>query len=151
MKHANQPHTQPQEKGRKQVGECLSYCQVSAAFCPSKLLTDEKGGGDINMNAKPDISARCQVWPLEEWSRCRIQNQCGLMLWWGAGSGVGGGDLDPEAQMGVRWMPGPVSLQLFGWHPCPSNDDGHQGQAGNEEGPQGPIEEPASSHGQQGQ
>lgn len=53
--------------------------------------------------------------------------------------------------MGVRGVPGPLSLQLLGWHPCPSNDDGHQGHAADGEGPQGPVEEPASSHGQQGQ
>lgn len=72
------------------------------------------------------------------------------MLWRGVGS---------EGQ-GVTWVlrltwmsvgATPVSLQLFGWHPCPSNDDGHQGQATDEEGPQGPIEEPTGSHSQQSQ
>lgn len=62
-----------------------------------------------------------------------------------------GGTPDPEAHVDAGWAPGPVSLELFGWHPCPSNNDGHQGQAAKEEGPQGPVKEPASSHGQQGQ
>lgn len=53
---------------------------------------------------------------------------------------------DPEAAIGVRQMPGLPSLQLFGRHPCPDNEDGHQGQAADEERPPRPVEEPASGH-----
>lgn len=33
-----------------------------------------------DVNTKPNVSALCQVRPLER-SKCRIQNRCGLMLW----------------------------------------------------------------------
>lgn len=70
----------------------------------------------------------------EEERGYRVQNQPELLLWHGAGSEVRD-DLDPRAHAGVGRVPGSFSLQLFGRHPCPSNNDGHQRQAGNEEGP----------------
>lgn len=89
----------------------------------------------MDVNPTPCVLQGCHL------SRARMESK--MCAGWGS-------DLDPEAQA-VSSRCGPISLQLFGWHPCPSNDNGHQGQAANDKRPQRPIEEPAGGHGQQGQ
>lgn len=89
----------------------------------------------MDINPTPCVLQGCHL------SRARMESK--MCAGWGS-------DLDPEAQA-VSSRCGPISLQLFGWHPCPSNDNGHQGQAANDKRPQRPIEEPAGGHGQQGQ
>lgn len=103
------------------------------------------------MNTKPNVVHAAKSGPLKSGAGAESKTNADSCSDVEQGQKRGQGDLDPEAQMGVRWVPGPVSLQLFGWHPCPSNNDGHQGQTGDEEGPQGPVEEPAGSHSQQSQ
>lgn len=93
-------HSPKRGRRNKQENGCHA---VRSAFCPLKLLTGEKRVETLtDKHQTPSKCILCQVWPLEEQSRYRIQNRCRLMLWRGAGSeGEGGGGLGPEAQMGV--------------------------------------------------